>query len=57
MSKLENLKSSLFAKEAMKKTKGGMTVLADVTKTKCNGTTTTTNGQTVQDCGDSDQID
>ena len=56
MSRLESFKSSLFAKEAMKKTRGGV-VLADVTKTKCNGTTTTTNGQTVQDCGDSDTID
>lgn len=39
MKKLESFKKDLFSKETMKKIKGGQK-MADVTKTRCDGTTT-----------------
>lgn len=58
MKKLEDFKGSLFTKEQMKKTKGGLVYLSDVTKTNCNGTTTSMpDCSVVQDCPDTSSGD
>lgn len=54
MKKLEDFKGALFTKEAMKKVNGG---LADATKTRLTGTTTTVDGVTSLEHGDTSNVD
>lgn len=60
MKKLQDFAGVLFVKEEMKKVKGGNSLDIgedSVTKTRLTGTTTTVNGQTSLEAGDTSNVD